>query len=53
MDKLAVLILLVAATALAQQPPPVESPLLDKLVGEWVLEGTVGKRPTAHYVDAK
>ena len=44
--------LLCVCGALAQQPP-VQSPLLDKLAGHWLLEGTLAGRPAAHDVDAE
>ena len=45
-------VLLFCAAAFAQQPP-VKSPLLDHLVGHWVLEGTIAKSPVVHDVDAE
>jgi hypothetical protein len=41
-----------AAGAFAQQPP-VNSPLLDHLVGKWMLQGTVAGKETTHDVDAE
>jgi hypothetical protein len=38
--------------AMAQQPP-VSSPLLDHLAGKWMMQGTVGKQPTTHDLDAE
>ena len=35
------------------QQPPVNSPLLDHLVGKWVLEGTIAGRDTIHDVNAE
>jgi hypothetical protein len=39
-------------TALGQQPP-VNSPLLEHLAGDWVLRGTVAGKPTTHDVHAE
>lgn len=44
--------LLVATTVTAQQPP-VNSPVLDHLAGKWLLQGTVGKQPVTHELDAE
>src|SRR5271155_783473 len=41
-----------ALNAMAQQAP-VNSPLLDHLAGKWLLQGTVGKRPVTHDLDAE
>jgi hypothetical protein len=42
------------ATALAAaQQPPVHSPLLDHLVGKWVMQGTIAGQVTTHDVDAE
>lgn len=41
-----------ALTAMAQQPP-VNSPLLDRLAGKWMLQGTVGKQPVTHDLEAE
>ena len=38
--------------AMAQQPP-VSSPLLDHLAGKWVMQGTLGKQPVTHDLDAE
>jgi hypothetical protein len=40
------------AAAMAQQAP-ISSPLLDHLAGRWVLEGSVGKQPVIHDLDAE
>jgi hypothetical protein len=45
-------LILAALSALAQQAP-VNSPLLDHLIGKWQLQGTVGKQPTTHDLDAE
>jgi hypothetical protein len=44
--------MLVALIATAQQAPT-NSPLLDHLVGKWQMQGTVGKQPTIHDLDAE
>jgi hypothetical protein len=49
---MATMLLLCGATARAQQPP-VQSPLLDHLVGNWVLQGTIARQPTTHDVSAE
>ncbi len=41
-----------APIAMAQQPP-INSPLLDHLAGKWVMQGSVGKQPTTHDLDAE
>jgi hypothetical protein len=46
------LILCTATVAVAQQPP-VQAPLLDHLVGKWVLQGTVASQQTTHQVNAE
>jgi hypothetical protein len=46
------LIFFVPAFAVAQEPP-VNSPLLDHLVGKWVLQGTIAGQETTHDVDAE
>ena len=46
------LMLCSAAAALAQQPP-VNAPLLDHLVGKWVLQGTIAGQDTTHDVNAE
>jgi hypothetical protein len=44
---------LCAASVGAAQQAPVKSPLLDHLVGKWVLQGTIAGRATTHDVDAE
>jgi hypothetical protein len=44
---------LCAASAGAAQQPPVKSPLLDHLVGKWVLQGTIAGQATTHDVDVQ
>jgi hypothetical protein len=46
------LILCSVTVAFAQQPP-VNSPLLDHLVGKWVLQGTIAGQNTTHDVNAE
>jgi len=41
-----------ASVGVAQQPP-VKSPLLDRLAGKWVLQGTIAGQATTHDVDAE
>jgi hypothetical protein len=47
-----VLTIFVAVSAMAQQPP-VNSPLLDRLAGKWLMQGTVGNRPMTHEFEAE
>jgi hypothetical protein len=49
---LLVLALGVASIGAAQQPP-VKSPLLERLAGKWVLQGTIAGQTTTHDVDAE
>jgi hypothetical protein len=42
----------VSLTSMAQQAP-ISSSLLDHLAGKWMLQGTVGKQPTTHDLDAE
>jgi hypothetical protein len=42
-----------AASVGAAQQAPVKSPLLDRLVGKWVLQGTIASQVTTHDVDAE
>jgi hypothetical protein len=44
---------LCAASVVVAQQPPVKSPLLDHLVGKWVLQGTISGQATTHDVDAE
>jgi hypothetical protein len=41
------LLVLVSLSASAQQPP-FQDPLLDHLIGNWVLQGTIGGKETTH-----
>jgi len=45
--------ILCSATVAFAQRPPVNSPLLDHLVGKWVLQGTIAGQDTTHDVDAE
>ncbi len=48
------LALVLCATSLAAaQQPPVKSPLLDHLVGTWMLQGTIAGQAATHDVDAE
>lgn len=47
MKRLLLFAALVCSSAAAQQPP-VDSPILDHLVGNWVLTGTIAGRQTTH-----
>lgn len=52
LDILVLATILAPVVVMAQQAP-VNSPLLDHLAGKWVLQGTVGKRPMTHDLDAE
>ncbi len=52
MKRLLVFVILVMSAAAAQRPP-VNSPLLDHLAGEWVLQGTIAGQQTTHDVVAE
>lgn len=48
-----VLVVILAPPAFAQDPSPSgPEALLDKMTGQWVMTGTIGKRSTTHDVDA-
>jgi hypothetical protein len=47
-----VMAIFASLSAMAQQPP-VSSPLLDHLAGKWMMQGTVGKQPATHDLDAQ
>jgi hypothetical protein len=47
MKRLAIVAVLLVCAAAAQRPP-VNSPLLDHLVGNWVLQGTIAGKQTTH-----
>lgn len=50
--KLAILTLLLAGVAAAQQAP-VSSPILDRLAGHWILRGTIAGKQTTHDIDGE
>jgi hypothetical protein len=50
---LLLLLMLCSATVAVAQQPPVDSPLLDHLVGKWVLRGTIAGQDTTHEVNAE
>ena len=52
MRRLLLLLAFCAASVVAAQQPPVQSPLLDHLVGKWVLQGTIAGQETTHDVYA-
>src|SRR5208282_4812975 len=52
MRRLLSLVAFCAASVVAAQQPPVQSPLLDHLAGKWVLQGTIAGQETTHDVDA-
>jgi hypothetical protein len=45
------LVVMVSFAASAQQPTP-QDPLLDRLAGSWVLQGTIAGRETTHDIDS-
>jgi len=45
------LLVLSAFSASAQQPAP-KDPLLDRLAGSWILQGTIAKHETTHYIES-
>jgi hypothetical protein len=52
MSRLLLCALLFVSLAAAQRPP-VNSPLLDRLAGDWVLQGTIAGRQTTHDITAE
>ena len=46
-------LMICSATVAVAQQPPVNSPLLDHLVGRWVLRGTIAGQDTTHDVNAE
>lgn len=52
MKRLLTFVALFASVAAAQRPP-VNSPLLDHLVGKWVLQGTIAGRQITHDITAE
>lgn len=53
MKQLLIAAILLAAVSATAQQAPVNSPLLDHLVGKWLLQGTVGKQAVTHEFDAE
>lgn len=53
MKQLVIVVMICAARIALAQQPPVNSPLLDHLAGNWRLQGTVGKQPVTHDFDAE
>ena len=53
MKTIVVSVLLLSAPLASAQQPTLEDPLLDRLVGRWVLTGTITGRQTTHDVDAE
>jgi hypothetical protein len=51
--RLLLLLILCSANVASVQQPPVNSPLLDHLVGKWVLRGTIAGKETTHDVTAE
>ena len=47
------LFVLLFVSAAAAQRPPVNSPLLDRLEGRWVLQGTIAGKPTTQDITAE
>jgi hypothetical protein len=45
--------MLCSATVAVAQQPPVSSPLLDHLVGKWVLQGSIAGQDIIHDVNAE
>jgi len=48
-----VLFAILGVSVAAAQRPPVNSPLLDRLVGEWVLQGTIAGKQATHDIAAE
>jgi hypothetical protein len=53
MKRLVIVPIMLAALSVRAQQAPVNSPLLDHLVGKWLVQGAVGKQPTTHDFDAE
>ena len=53
LGRLLALLILCSSTAASAQQPPVNSPLLDHLVGKWVLQGAIAGKDTTHDVTAE
>ena len=53
MKHFVILVALLVAVTVAAQQPPVNSPVLDHLAGKWVMQGSVGKQPVTHDLEAE
>ena len=53
MKQLVTLSMFFVTLAVSAQQAPVTSPLLDHFAGKWVMQGTVGKKPTTHDLEAE
>jgi hypothetical protein len=53
MKQLVLVMMIFASLVAMAQQPPVSSPLLDHLAGKWRMQGTVGKQPATHDLDAE
>ena len=53
MKKIVIVTAILASMTVMAQQPPINSPLLDHLAGKWVMQGTVGKQPQIHDLDAE
>jgi hypothetical protein len=53
MRMMVLLLMLCCAGAAFGQQPPTNSPLLDHLVGKWVLQGTIASKATTHDVSGE
>src|SRR5579859_6804835 len=53
MKRMLMFAVLLVSTAAAAQRPPVDSPVLDHLVGRWVLQGTIAGKQTTHDITAE
>lgn len=51
--RLLLLLMFCSATVAVAQQPPVNAPLLDHLVGRWVLQGKIAGQDTTHEVNAE
>jgi hypothetical protein len=52
MNRVFIFVVLFASVVVAQRPP-VNSPVLDHLAGKWVLQGTIGGKQTTHDIFAE
>jgi hypothetical protein len=48
----ALLALVVICVPVVAQQPQLQDPLLDKMIGDWVMTGTIAQKPTTHDVRA-